>query len=175
MPKKLFKKMAPDPAKIRNAKGFGWLAHWIANPALWHFHRHSVKKAFAIGLFWMSIPIPWQMIASALTAIPARANLPLSVALVWISNPLTMPPIFYFNYLVGTWLLHEKPQDIHWSFEPSALWHIIEQVGAPLYLGSVVVGLVLGGLSYIGLECFWRWHVGRAWARRRAKQQNAMH
>jgi len=168
MPRKLFKKLAPDPHKIRQAKGFGWLGRWIGNPALWHFHRHSVKRAFAIGLFWMSIPMPWQMVAAALTAIPARANLPLSVALVWISNPITMPPIFYFNYLVGTWILGEQAQPIEWHFEPAAMLTIIEQIGAPLYLGSVVVGLVLAVISYVGLECFWRWHVSRAWTRRHA-------
>ena len=168
MPRKLFEKLAPDPERIRQTRGFGWLGRWIANPALWHFHRHSVKKAFAIGLFWMSIPMPWQMIAAAVTAIPARANLPLSVALVWISNPITMPPIFYFNYLVGAWILGEKAQHIEWRFEPAALLHIIEQIGTPLYLGSVVVGLALAAISYVGLECFWRWHVGRTRARRHA-------
>ena len=166
MPRKLFRKYTPDPEKIRNMKGLGWLGKWLGNPAIWHLHRRSVARAFFIGMFWMSIPMPWQMIAAALTAIPLRANLPLSVALVWISNPITMPPIFYFNYLVGTWVLQRPAQHFEWSMEPNRLMALIGQIGVPLYVGSVVVGLVLGAVSYVGINCFWRWHVARAWARR---------
>ncbi len=168
MPRKLFKKYTPDPDKIRNMKGLGWLGKWLGNPAIWHLHRHSVAKAFFIGLFWMSIPMPWQMIAAALTAIPLRANLPLSVALVWISNPITMPPIFYFNYLVGTWVLGLHAQRFEWSMDPDKLTALLAQIGEPLYVGSVVVGLVLGAISYVTIGCFWRWHVARAWRRRQS-------
>ena len=166
MPRKLFKKYAPHPDKVRNMKGLGWLAKWLGDPALWHLHRHTVAKAFAIGLFWMSIPMPWQMLAAALTAIPLRANLPISVALVWISNPLTMPPIFYFNYVVGAWLMGETAQDFEWSMDPEKLSILLQQIGAPLYLGSVAVGLVLAVIGYVGIQCFWRWHVRRQWQRR---------
>jgi len=166
VPRKLFKKYTPDPDKIRNMKGLGWLGKWLGNPAIWHLHRHSVAKAFFIGLFWMSIPMPWQMIAAALTAIALRANLPLSVALVWISNPITMPPIFYFNYLVGTWVLGLHVQQFEWSMDPDKLATLLAQIGEPLYVGSVVVGLVLGAISYVAINCFWRWHVIRAWRRR---------
>ena len=98
MPKQLIKKYSPDPKKIRKMKGLGFLAKWLGNANLWHIHRYNTAKAFAIGLFWMSIPIPSQMVMAAISAILLRANLPVSVALVWISNPLTMAPIFYFNY-----------------------------------------------------------------------------
>lgn len=168
MPRKFFKKYMPDPNKIYNMKGLGWLGKWLGNPALWHIHRHSLAKAFFIGMFWMPIPMPWQMIAAALTAIRLRANLPLSVALVWISNPLTMPPIFYFNYQVGAWILGEHVQQFEWSSDPEKLLQLIEHIGVPLYVGSVVVGLVLGTVSSVAVICFWRWHVARAWRKRHA-------
>lgn len=153
-------------------KGLGFLAKWLGNPNLWHLHRHNAAKAFANGLFWMAIPIPSQMVTSAITAIIIRANLPLSVALVWISNPLTMPPIFYFNYLVGTWILGDDASEA-FHFEMSWDW-IIDTLGElwlPLYLGSFVVGATLAVASYFGLHLFWRWHVRRSWERRMHKRQ----
>ncbi|HID01254.1 MAG TPA: DUF2062 domain-containing protein [Piscirickettsiaceae bacterium] len=168
MPRKLFKKYTPHPDKIRKHKSLGWLGKWLGNPAIWHLHRHAVAKAFFIGLFWMTIPIPWQMIAAALTAIVLRANLPLSVVLVWISNPLTMPPIFYFNYRVGCWILGCEAQQVEWSMDPDKLATLLTQIGEPLYLGSVVVGFILGAISYVAIQLFWRWHVVRAWKRRQS-------
>jgi len=174
MPKKLIKKYSPDPEKIRNMKGLGVLGKWLGDPNLWHIHRHSTAKAFASGLFWMSIPIPSQMLTSAITAIIIRANLPISVALVWISNPLTMPPIFYFNYLVGTWIL-DKPAEESLGFEMSWHWifNTLGHLWLPLYLGSAVVGLVLAVMSYFGIHLFWRWHVAKAWKARALKRQQS--
>ncbi|WP_024850918.1 DUF2062 domain-containing protein [Hydrogenovibrio kuenenii] len=171
MPRKLIKKYAPNPEKIREIKGIGFLAKWIADPNLWHVHRHNTAKAFASGLFWMSIPIPSQMLTSAITAIIFRANLPISVALVWISNPITMPPIFYFNYLVGSWLLGDKAQSskhFHLSFD--SLLNTLDQIWLPLYLGSAVVGIVLAVISYFGIHIFWRWHVAHSWKKRQQKR-----
>ena len=44
------------------------------------------------------------MIAAA-AALRLRCNLTLAVLTVWISNPLTLPPILYVEYLLGTKLL----------------------------------------------------------------------
>jgi uncharacterized protein (DUF2062 family) len=169
MPKKLVKKYTPDPEKIRNMKGMGILAKWLGNPALWHIHRHSTAKAFASGLFWMAIPIPSQMVASAITAILIRANMPISIVLVWISNPLTMPPIFYFNYLVGTWILGDEAQE-SLGFEMSWDWilNTLGELWLPLYLGSFLVGFVLAVVGYFGIHLFWRSNVRAAWQRRKA-------
>lgn len=174
MPKKLIKRYLPDPHKIKNTKGFGVLGTWLHNPNIWHLNRHSVSKAFIIGLFWMSIPMPSQMVAAAICAIFLRANLPLSVALVWISNPLTMAPIFYFNYVIGTLILGEEANE-NLSFELSWDW-ILNTLGdlwLPLYLGSIVVGLVLGAIAYFVLHLLWRNHVIKNWkARRREKSRS---
>lgn len=171
MPKKLIKRYLPTPEKVKNLKGLGFLGKWLHNPAIWHLHRHSVSKAFFIGLFWMSIPIPSQMVASAITAILFRANLPLSVALVWISNPITMPPLFYFNYLVGAYVLGEESSD-SWNFELSWEWMVntLGDLWLPLFLGSAIVGLVLGALSYFIINLIWRMQVLKSWKNRRGRK-----
>lgn len=171
MPRKLIKKYLPNPEKIRQTKGLGILAKWLGSPNLWHIHRHNTAKAFASGLFWMSIPIPSQMLTSAITAILIRANLPLSVALVWISNPITMPPIFYFNYLVGTWLLGDEAKAAHaFNMSLDGILNTLDQIWQPLYLGSFVVGIVLAVVGYFGTFILWRLHVIDAWKKRKLKR-----
>ena len=49
------------------------------------------------------------MLLAALIAIWLKVNLPLSVALVWVSNPITMGPMFYFAYKLGALLMGEEP------------------------------------------------------------------
>jgi len=56
----------------------------------------------AVGLFCAFVPLPIQMLLAAAAAIIFRVNLPISVGLVWITNPVTIPPMFYFCYKVGT-------------------------------------------------------------------------
>jgi len=168
MPKKLIKRYLPDPDKIKKMQGLGILGKWLHNPNIWHLNRHSVSKALIIGLFWMSIPVPSQMIASAIFAVIFRANLPISVALVWISNPLTMGPIFYFNYLVGAYILgQDATEDL--AFELSWHWvvNVLGDLWIPLYLGSAVVGLVLGLMSYLIVKFLWRFHVIKNWKARK--------
>lgn len=166
MPRRLLKRYIPDPETVRRHKHLRWLARFLKDPNLFHMNRRSVSGAFAAGLFWAMMPIPLQMLAAAFTAIVVRINLPIAVALVWLTNPVTMPPVFYFNYLVGTWLIGTPP-DIG-RFRMSAEWIGAElgSIWLPLYVGSVVVGLVLGLLGYAIIRGYWRWHVIRAYRRR---------
>jgi len=160
----------PNPEKVKKMKGFGILGKRLHNPNIWHLNRHSVSKAFIIGLFWMSIPVPSQMVFAAISAILFRANLPLSVALVWISNPLTMAPIFYFNYVIGTLILGQEA-DESLTFELSWTW-MVETLGElwlPLYLGSVTVGVALGIVSYFVIHLLWRYQVIQHWQNRKNK------
>jgi uncharacterized protein (DUF2062 family) len=159
-----------DHDKVRSHKHlqiFGTLLH---DANLWHLNRRSVAGAFFWGLFWAFIPIPLQMLASAASAILFRVNLPIAVALVWLTNPLTMPPVFYFNYLVGAKVLGE-PVTVT-DFDPSLDWleSVIAQIWEPLLAGSVICGLVAGTVGYVGMRGFWRWHVVRQYRRRQASR-----
>lgn len=105
MPRKLFKKYMPNEEKLKRHKHLSWLGSHIHDPNLWHLTRKSVARAFFVGLFCAFLPIPLQMLVAAFMAIFLRSNLPISIGLVWITNPLTMPPIFYFTYRVGDFLI----------------------------------------------------------------------
>jgi uncharacterized protein (DUF2062 family) len=113
-----------------------------------------------------------QMLLAACIAIMVHSNLPISVGLVWISNPLTMAPIFYLCYKVGAYLLGIPDQAF--SFELSWEWLTegVSQIWWPLLLGSVVCGLVFSILSYVGIRYFWIWKVGRSWKKRAERRRN---
>jgi len=172
MPKDFIKKYLPDPDSIKNNKSLGFLGDVLHEPNLWHLNRHSVTKAFAIGLFWGCIPMPFQMVAAAIVAIRLNANLPLSVAIVWFSNPLTMPPIFYFEYLVGAWLM-DIPTLAFDEYEFSAEWLAdkLYDVGVPLYLGSLFCGAVLAAVGYFTISALWKRSVIKRWRLRVAARK----
>lgn len=159
MPRHLIKRYTPDPAALKKHKYLRHLGTLLHDENLWHLNRRSVAGAVAAGLFWAMIPIPSQMIASAFSAVFFRINLPISVALVWLTNPFTMPPVFYFNYLVGTWLLG-TPAEVR-DFHLSVDWIAAElnSIWKPLYLGSFVIAVILAVLGYGAMRLYWRWHV----------------
>ena len=171
MPKRYLRRLMPKPDKFKSNKALAVLGSKIYDPDLWHLHRRSVAKAFFNGIFWAAIPMPFQMIAASLCAIPLRANLPLSLALVWITNPFTMPFVFYGNYLIGTLIVGK---DSNKSFTPSIewIWDKMEHIWLPLYVGSVVTGVVVGAIAYFSILIIWRLHVIKRWQERRKNKKN---
>lgn len=124
-------------------------------PDLWHLNRRSVAGAFAVGLFVAFLPIPMQMLVAATIAILVRVNLPISVLLVWVSNPLTMPPIFYTAYTVGRWILDEPQRSfrVEWTVDWFTTGWL--SVWKPLLTGSLVLAVVAGVLGYLTVRVLW--------------------
>ncbi|WP_111637030.1 DUF2062 domain-containing protein [Marinomonas shanghaiensis] len=171
MPKNYLKKFIPNPEKLKQSKALGLLGAQIYEANLWHLNRKSVARAFFNGLFWAFIPMPFQMLASALLAIPLRANIPLSIALVWITNPLTMPFVFYFNYKLGTLILG-SPDKKDFQLSVEWIWDKMEHIWLPLYVGSTVSGIIVGAISYALITVLWRLHVVKRWKERAQRNQS---
>ena len=171
MPKKFIKRYIPDHEKIRNNKQlnklFGKLLH---DPNLLHLNRRSVSMAFFVGLFMSFVPLPSQMIMAAAVAILVRCNLPIAVGLVWISNPVTMPPIFYFAYKVGAWILGTPEHEFHFELSWAWLGSELEAIWQPFLLGCTVSGLVFGLLGFATIRLLWRLHIVTAIKERRKKR-----
>lgn len=172
MPKKLIKRWMPDHHTIKNNKHLQIFGDLLHNPNLWHMNRKSISKAFAVGLFFAFVPVPFQMILAAGTAIIVHANLPLSVALVWITNPLTMPAIFYACYVVGSWVLNTPSQNF--TFEPTWDWvvHSLSTIGPAFLLGCAVLAVLCSFLSYITIQALWRYNTVKMWKNRQEKNVN---
>ncbi|MEW4982245.1 MAG: DUF2062 domain-containing protein [Cycloclasticus sp.] len=166
MPRRIVKKYFPDSKTIKehkHLKVFGTLLH---NQNLWHLNRRSFAGAIAVGLFIAFIPLPTQMIIAAATAIVLHVNLPVAVATVWITNPLTMTPMFYAAYWVGATLMNIPLNAGDFAFSVDAL---IDSLGAswkPFLLGCLVLGSAAATLGYVLARGIWRWIVIRKWLAR---------
>lgn len=170
MPKKFIKRFLPDPHTIREHKHLRMFGSALHDPNLWHLNRRSVSVAFAIGLFMAFVPMPFQMIPAAALSIFLRANILIAIALVWISNPITIPPIFYFCYLVGTMILGAHVNQF--AFEVSWQWFTSELslVWQPFLLGCLVVAITSSFVGYWGMRGLWRWHVVKEWEKRKHRK-----
>ena len=173
MPKDFIKKYLPDPEKMKTHKSLAFMGEVLHEPNLWHLNRHSVTKAFAIGLFWGCIPMPFQMVVAALMAVRLNANLPLSVSLVWFSNPVTMPPIFYFEYLIGAWLLDMPAKALEYELSIQWISSKLYEVGFPMMLGAVLFGAFLSATGYFLIKEVWRRSVLRKWRIRQASRRQS--
>ena len=166
MARKLIQRYLPDPAVIRENRSLKFLGDYLLDPNLWHLNRRSAALAFFVGIFVAFIPIPFQMVVAAGIAILVRCNLPVSVALCWITNPVTMPIMWYSTFKLGCLILGEPIP--HHTFEASLSWIKMEfgRIWLPLYLGSAVAGLFFGAISFVSIRLFWRWHIVRSWKKR---------
>ena len=169
MPRRLFKRYLPDPTSIREHKSLRFFGKLLHDPNLWHLNRHSVARAMGVGLFAALIPMPAQMLLAAALAIPVRGNLPIAVSLVWLTNPLTMPPVFFVTSMTGAWLMQVPPRTLPDELTFEWITDQLSTLWQPFLLGSVVCGVVLGILGYFGTMLYWRWWVGLQRRRRQCR------
>ena len=167
MAKRFIKKWFPKPSDVKNYQSLGFMGDLLHNPNLWHLNRRSVSTAFFVGILVAFMPTLGQMIIAAAAAVILRCNLPVSVALVWISNPLTIPPIFYGCYRLGVLILGAPEAHIDWSAGPTIFVEQLHRIFWPLITGCTVAGIFFASLGYFFVRVFWRLHVIRAWNKRR--------
>ncbi len=163
--KKYLKKVLPNTERIANDSSFSRINHYLLNPVLWHINRRSIAKGAAIGLFMAFVPLPMQMLLAAILAILFRANLPISVALTWITNPFTFIPINYFIYKVGELFVsngnNHPVMDLEfkgksWQDIVNQLVQQLHNVGKPFLVGLPIVAIGSSILGYFGVRLVWR-------------------
>jgi uncharacterized protein (DUF2062 family) len=170
MPKKKLQKLFPTPEQVKNNKSLAFLKPLMGKPNLWHLNRRSVAQAFFIGIFCAFIPMPFQMVLAALLAFYFNSNLPISVGLVWLSNPITMPPLFYATYSLGAYLMDIPAREFNSNMSLDSLLAELNVIWLPLYLGSIVAGLFFASLGYVGMRVLWRINVIKHWNKRKAER-----
>jgi hypothetical protein len=159
MAKKLFRKYLPHPDVIVKNRWIKLLGPRLQEPSLWHINRRACSMAVALGVFCAFIPVPFQMLIAAVLAIWLRANILVAVPMVWISNPVTMGPMFYFCYLIGVELLKHEPQDFDFSLSFDWLFNSLAAIWEPFLLGCLVVGIITSLAAFLLVRITWHLHI----------------
>jgi len=171
MPRNFIRKYLPKASIVRQHRSISWLGSVLHESNLWHLNRRSVSAAVFIGVFTCFLPIPTQMLFAACLSIFFRGNLPLSLALTWISNPFTYAPIFYLTYRFGLIIIGQNydPAAFEWRIEYMA--ENLALIAKPLFIGCFFSGLLCGSLCYLMVRLLWRFHVQLSWIRRKSAQK----
>lgn len=90
--------------RLRHRPWWRSLTQPLFHRSLWMPCRSSVSTGISIGLFFAMMPIPFQMVASALLAMRFRANVPFAMAACWVTNPFSQVPIILAQFRIGEWL-----------------------------------------------------------------------
>jgi len=171
MLRKIIKRHSPSTKSIQDNRFLRIFGDSLHRPNLWLLNRHTVSKAFAIGIFCTWVPFPFQTVLAAFLAIYYRAHLALSVALVFISNPITIPPMFYFAYKLGSVMLGRELQAVDIEFS----WHwfntIMGQIWQPLVFGCIVLAIATSATAYFLINTLWRKGVRDDWKDRASRRQ----
>jgi len=159
----------PQPSDLAQRRWIAWFGHRLHDPNLWHFGRRSVARATGIGLLIAFFPIPIHMLIIVPLAILRGLNLPVIIGAVWITNPVTWVPMFYFAYRVGLLFTGGALQTAD-SLQLTSDWHTLvrafDLIWLPLFVGSAICGVVCGLVGYFLVEGLWRVAVRRRWRRR---------
>jgi uncharacterized protein (DUF2062 family) len=126
-----------------------------------------VSRAMLVGFFVAFIPMPMQMVA-VLAFLPFfKFNALIGMAIVWITNPFTMPIIYYVEYLTGNMLLmQENSLDIKITME----WFSehLDDIFIPLYTGALFYSTISAIFFYYLVNWLWIISVRKEYRSRRS-------
>ncbi len=127
----------------------------------------AIAGGLGVGTFIAFTPtVGVQLILAVVVATFFNMNRPASMIPVWITNPITVAPIYTFNYWLGSKVWDGPPLsevsgffiDIGRTMTRLEFWNIKEQFLAvlqmgkeiliPLLIGSITIGAVSGFLVY---------------------------
>jgi uncharacterized protein len=176
MPRRTLRRFLPQPHFIREHQSLRWLSALLHDPNLFHLNRRSVSVAVFVGVFVGFQPLPMHTLIAAALAVWLRCNITLAVVSVWVSNPLTLPALLFLQYELGAKLLGISVDTSHIELSVEWLEHSLHEVWEPLFLGSVLSGLVFGAAALGGARLLWRIVVLLRWrARQRTRERRTPH
>ena len=184
--KKIIQRYTPSQKTLDENKFLYLFKVFLSKPDLWHLNRRSVAGGFFWGIFVSFLPIPFQMPISAFLALAFRFNLPVALLGTWLSNPITSPIIFSFEYALGSKLLGSHLlSDLNSKFTSDGWINAIFSMGLsewldkfsgiwyPMMLGGIICGLAGGLIAYIWVRIYWRLAVVRSWKTRKNNRQKS--
>ncbi len=100
-----------------------------------------------------------------------QVNAPPSVVLVWLSNPLTIPPLFYFAYRVGTAIMGLPESEFNFELSTDWLMQSRGLIWQPLLLGCLIMAVISSVVGYTMVRLLWRLHIVQHLKERRLRKK----
>jgi uncharacterized protein (DUF2062 family) len=115
--------------------------------------RKMIGRGAFIGLFMAMIPMPFQMLAVLAVAPFYRFNVAVALVMCWVTNPLTMPFVYYIEYITGSFFLGIEPGNVQLTVD----WfqNHFQDIVFPLYLGALFYAFVISFIVYYVITHFW--------------------
>lgn len=155
--KRIFHKYAPQEHHLKDTLLHKLVGERIFDPNLWKPTKNGILWAVTLGIVVAFSPF-WgaQMVIVGLLAVLFKFNIPISLLMVWISNPLTVFFIYPFEIKLGMIVLGDDrgfPNTIP-SLEAlvSLLWSFI----VPLCIGSAITSITMGVVAYILVQIMFK-------------------
>ncbi|MCW3849095.1 DUF2062 domain-containing protein [Sphingomonas sp. LB-2] len=160
-------KATPTKESVASNRWLKPVADRVLHSSLWRFNRRSVPRGVALGMVTGILVPMGQIPASAVFALPIRANIPAAAATTFLTNPFTTPPLWVAAYYLGSWMLGQKASK-HGPGLPETGWidWLLHQAGPATLTGLVTITAALTLLGYFGTQLIWRWWIARKWKRR---------
>lgn len=186
MPKQHLRQWLPKPEELRKNKLIAMFAPFLADPRLWHMNRMSLIKAIFVGTMCAFFPLPGQMLLALVGALIVRANIPMSVALTWLTNPLTTLPVYWVAYWVGATLIGEPAIGVrtiavvigdttnwllHDGHNPFLTYRIFSIKA--FAIGLLITGILTSLMLSLTFSLFWRYRIIQDWQKRLGYQPHA--
>lgn len=145
----------------------------LTHSSLWRMTRRSVPRGVALGLFVaVIIPVMHTAIA-AILAIPTRANVAVAALFTLVVNPITIPPLYYAAYRIGSWELHHDATLVNpaaaerVTSELSRLLFWVHQASGSIAIGVLTIAAASAVFGYLGASLVWRFWSRSRWRQRR--------
>ena len=151
--------MTPSRERLEATPGLRRLAPHLSHPKLWQWSRRSVAMGLAVGLFvGLLIPVA-QFVFAVAAAVCLRSNVAVAAAGTLVSNPLTVPPIYYAAYQMGAWATGTSAAEGMSLLDPLSLFEHVGSVGLPLFTGLTMTASMAALASYVLVSRAWIWRV----------------
>jgi len=148
--------------RLKGGMLHGWFGDHLFNSHLWRLEREGVALAMLLGsLSALSPFFGFHLLIGCSLAMIFRANIPVTAALQFITNPATV--IFYYPsaYLLGARILGEPAMRVDRfretlrSQDLGAIWNMAGDVFWPLFLGCTVCGVAFGACCWALVLLLW--------------------
>ena len=172
MPRRFFRKFTLKRHEFGEKWFLSPFRHLMHDHRLWSIRRKNVVPAVALGAFFAFMPFPGHPIWASFAALALRINVPIAAITTFISNPLTMGPMYFLAYRFGAWLLGMEQQAV--GIEMSFDWvtHTFVTIWQPMLLGCVLLGAASALVAYVTLDLLWRSSLGNYKSRKRRQREN---